>query len=932
MTNNFDKILAGLHTNDSTSTLTDSSGVVTINEKREFELPSDGYDTVLAYSGDINSQIITFQLPETHEGHNLFGCKHKKLKWKNLSSGIDGVSDLIEVEDEGENGIVKWEIPPEAFTQAGVLEISLSLYDVKNEIVVFSWNTPTSTVFSVGSGFEEVPLDLTLPAENEILLICENKQIVAPKGYNNHIANFGEVGTTKVYFQCKKNVAGIDLTEEVTSIEVLINFDNATYKDPNKPTIKEISEESVLIIWETPPEVTNNENQYSGNIKISLIFGIKDKDNKFEKCWKTSSYSQLYIGDALVKDLDNSYTFPTLEESVGAIVNDIIENSNEIWRANWEQTDENGKGYIENKPPIKKGSGEGSIEENGGKATGLYSYASGQNTQAMGMGSRAEGKDTISKGHYSHAEGHRTSATGNSAHAEGLNTKALGHRSHAEGNSTTAGNIESGDKGESAHAEGHGTTSSAIASHAEGESTIASGGYSHAEGLRTWATLNAAHAEGGYTKAIGHYAHAEGYYSEATTYYAHVEGQSARAIGIASHAEGKGTIASGEGQHVQGRYNIYDSNKAHIVGGGFYDKNTSTEIRKNIHTLDWDGNAWFAGDIRVGETEYDKGYRVANEYDLSLLENKLIQASGANSITRKTIGNRSEINLINPYGKAYFSKISGATGYTQEIAHEDKNPGIIKYEYTNGENTILAEGDTITLNGSFPDLDNVVLQLTKPLATNFSNITVDIETSGSYSEAGPVNTFLLGLEDRDQILNGEPNKYHVQLDWTLSTFSLKNFMRKIPLNGDWTEFGEEPFVFNNFTIKLSVYCAYYEYTYTPLPLKTIIVQNSKGDKRYPIPEQLQTLPGFGLRKSDTVCNYIDFEEQIYYQNCKLTNGGTVIEEIDTIQTDISDILNQDDGIIDVTGATGISLMVGTSDGGEQSNICFYELNYKSRID
>lgn len=45
---------------------------------------------------------------------------------------------------------------------------------------------------------------------------------------------------------------------------------------------------------------------------------------------------------------------------------------------------------------------------------------------------------------------------------------------------------------------------------------------------------------------------------------------------------------------MQGKYNVEDTNKkyAHIVGGG-----TSENKRKNIHTLDWDGNAEYAGDV-----------------------------------------------------------------------------------------------------------------------------------------------------------------------------------------------------------------------------------------------------------------------------------------------------------------------------------------------
>ena len=45
-------------------------------------------------------------------------------------------------------------------------------------------------------------------------------------------------------------------------------------------------------------------------------------------------------------------------------------------------------------------------------------------------------------------------------------------------------------------------------------------------------------------------------------------------------------------QHVQGQYNEPDSKLAHIVGNGKSDSN-----RSNAHTLDWNGNAWFAGTV-----------------------------------------------------------------------------------------------------------------------------------------------------------------------------------------------------------------------------------------------------------------------------------------------------------------------------------------------
>ena len=46
--------------------------------------------------------------------------------------------------------------------------------------------------------------------------------------------------------------------------------------------------------------------------------------------------------------------------------------------------------------------------------------------------------------------------------------------------------------------------------------------------------------------------------------------------------------------HVQGRYANIDKPYAHIVGNG-----SSIVAKSNAHTLDWEGNAWFAGDVKA---------------------------------------------------------------------------------------------------------------------------------------------------------------------------------------------------------------------------------------------------------------------------------------------------------------------------------------------
>lgn len=134
------------------------------------------------------------------------------------------------------------------------------------------------------------------------------------------------------------------------------------------------------------------------------------------------------------------------------------------------------------------------------------------------------------------------------------------------------------------------------------ERNRAIGDYSHAEGTEVTAIGYASHAEGLVTRTEGEASHAEGKDTRALGYYSHAEGEHTRAKGNYSHAEGCYTVATGENQHVQGRHNIEDTenNYAHIVGNGEFGQPPS-----NAHTLDWNGNAWFAGDVYIGGTSQD---------------------------------------------------------------------------------------------------------------------------------------------------------------------------------------------------------------------------------------------------------------------------------------------------------------------------------------
>ena len=213
-----------------------------------------------------------------------------------------------------------------------------------------------------------------------------------------------------------------------------------------------------------------------------------------------------------------------------------------------------------------------------------------------------------------------------------------------------------------AWAEGQDTIASGDRSHAEGMGTRASGYISHAEGMGTKALGDYSHAEGSQTEASGKNSHAEGIRTIASKSASHAEGDSTRASGDFSHAEGYDTKAQGNNQHVQGKYNIADTTSAHIVGNG-----TKYNARSNAHTLDWQGNAWFAGDVYTGSTsgknKDDGSKKLATEEFVTNLVGIVESGSNANGswtkwadgtmIINKTV--LGTANITNAWGSLYIS-------------------------------------------------------------------------------------------------------------------------------------------------------------------------------------------------------------------------------------------------------------------------------------
>lgn len=255
----------------------------------------------------------------------------------------------------------------------------------------------------------------------------------------------------------------------------------------------------------------------------------------------------------------------------------------------------------------------------------------GSSSGSLRMVYAAEEDDSYTIGSYSFAEGNNTKASGWYSHAEGNGTIASGFYSHAEGDETTASENYS-------HAEGNDTMASGIASHAEGDGTMASGRASHAEGEEITAYGRASHAGGRYNVAdSSEYSYdlitTDLHVNKSATDYSFGTGLTIDLDSgkcLLHNKKPLSPVAGFKDCYIQAKdedvaywvlsseQNPYNSSSiicqvvkvnvgkfstpsymhyATIIGNG-----TSDYTRSNAYTLDWDGNAWFAGDVYVGST------------------------------------------------------------------------------------------------------------------------------------------------------------------------------------------------------------------------------------------------------------------------------------------------------------------------------------------
>lgn len=666
-TNNFDVLLGKLHNGEDVGigdpineAASEPKEYISINEKREFDL-SNFPNTVIAYEGDVNSQIISFKIPKFHENHEIAKCQNKEVRWHNTTSKLEGVSELTEAGEYWQ-----WNVPTEAFTKSGTLEFSISIYDTINDKAAFSWNTPICSLLTIGATLSTVGKN-NRPAPDEILLVDrESRNIITPMGYNNLLGIQGDAGVAKIYFLVDRHFGDWDLAGDDTSVYIYGTLAGEPFMLPSAENdlpadiTKEIFYDNgdlVLITW-TP----NDELLASGFGDVSITLNLSKEDKK----WFSNPFKGLKIGEGPLKEDGPIVPIGGLEEFIqsqtglehseglnaikqkdaapymkladGTLVEGFVINNSEANKfiKNGIKTAIDGKALTSLL-----------VDDNGcrfvcydkdkdyiGPLVGTAVFIMDDpNDFNVSIGEEVHlehiqyyaGEGYIPKeGDCIDVDGRCVTYLGDKwiyrcddiryctiNQATGLNSASLAGFGYAAGDHAVslarrgislgrAGLTEGGDTfvaGAYARAGGGNTAAIGTMSSADGNGTTAAGECSSTRGWKTRTTPEA------------YAGTADGMNTEASAKAARADGEGTKARAKASHSGGIGTIADGEGQEAIGKYNKPDTKSLFIVGAG-----SSNADRKNAFSVDEDGAYVYDGNkvINLKDSIVSVSYNSSN--------------------------------------------------------------------------------------------------------------------------------------------------------------------------------------------------------------------------------------------------------------------------------------------------------------------------------
>lgn len=536
---------------------------------------------IVLVQGDHNSEKFTFSLPRYIEGHDMAESASANLHYINASRNVKGMFVMTDLQidpDNEENVICSWLISGNVTKEAGKLSFLIEFECYEGNVLVYSWHSLPYEGISIGESFDnaeevaEMYADVLQQWYNEIAIgkntefggvVMGNTE--ANKAYSPRAIAAGDRTISGARGFKIKMIQSMFENEAASQYEYILHLNSDTGLEKGM-RISVRGNRTEIDCARISQEDYGDENRAAiyvvSNAKLELSDEVDDFINSIAVNYFT------VVGRPDLGDIEVGFNSAVFGEECIA----------------------------QEKNAFACGGGNRVLAPYGfacnrGNVAHHTSFASGYYTKATGGQAHSEGCETEASANASHAEGYKSKTLGYASHAEGQSV-AKGSYSHTEGFGSVA-------EGEASHAENIGKAYGDY-SHAENAST-ARGNYSHSEGQST-AQGESSHAEGNLNFAVGTASHAEGAENYANGSWSHAGGYRTHANGKFSFTHGYGLQASNRSQFVIGEFNAIDKagdanskgKYVFIIGKG---TDTYDTTRKNAHTVDWDGNAFYAGNV-----------------------------------------------------------------------------------------------------------------------------------------------------------------------------------------------------------------------------------------------------------------------------------------------------------------------------------------------
>lgn len=292
----FEELIQSIHNgNGNVPLIKDSESAIIIDGYKRALTPESDFNLQVGVTNDYNTNEITFKCDKTVDGHDLFQCKNKVIKWHNLASNIMGSDELNNLEEQDKGFTVTWQIPPEATTKAGTLRIAICFCDIDDETnkIIYKWNSLVYDGLQVAQGMDNIAIT-GVPLSNIIDVNVYNRTITLPVDYNTTIGIQGAYGTAKLTFRVNRFFNDWDFADETEGQVLYIagtERKKHTLSQDQYRIIESLSgnikDDWLEFDWEVPAEIFKK----SGSFSIAIGFVSVER----EKIWRSRELTVLNI-------------------------------------------------------------------------------------------------------------------------------------------------------------------------------------------------------------------------------------------------------------------------------------------------------------------------------------------------------------------------------------------------------------------------------------------------------------------------------------------------------------------------------------------------------------------------------------------------------------------------------------------------------------